>query len=88
MKFRKTTYVAQLSEDDRALVKQRLENAGLDAEDVANGMDSRLSDLTDTIYIDDITGDEKPEDIGAIQKEMIELRKAHIRKEAPWILGD
>lgn len=28
------------------------------------------------------------EDIGKIQQDMIQLRKEHIRKEAPWILSD
>ena len=49
-----TQYVAQLSEAQQGIIRKRLENAGLDAEDVERGMDSRLCDLQDTIRIDDI----------------------------------
>jgi uncharacterized protein Smg (DUF494 family) len=47
----KTVFIHQLAEEVQNQIKAELNNLGFDQEDILNALDSRLSDLQDTIDI-------------------------------------
>ena len=47
-------YIRQFPKKVQDIIRHRLENEGLDWEDVEMAMDSKIADIEETIYVEDI----------------------------------